>query len=345
MWSRSTIFRACQPGSRIIEDIVIRPDLADRSLFLTLEAIPRDKRLAEADLHETFERQRPFILGALLTAVSDGLARLPDIKRDNLPRMADFAIWGAACGIDLWGDGVFQAAYDRNIARASESVIEADTVAVTVRTFMADRESWTGTASELLIDLSGQVDERVLRDKAWPSTPRALSGRLRRAAPMLRGIGLSIIFGERTEAARTITISWTAARKSRENTVMTVMTVMDDKKPNDFNDMADDGRHDGYASDRQLPSALNVATDGRDDGPDGRVLPTVIPNPLENKGNDGHDANDANFPTLSADDNDDLEDGGDLDPDDEVGKIPSPPSPDSDDLDGGDLDPDPEVRI
>jgi hypothetical protein len=71
-----TLFDAARPIIlNGIEDIVIRPDLADRALFLTLEAIPRDKRLAKDNLRATFERQRPSILGALLTAVSNGLAR------------------------------------------------------------------------------------------------------------------------------------------------------------------------------------------------------------------------------------------------------------------------------
>lgn len=281
-----------------IEDIVIRPDLADRALLLTLEPIQKGKRLTEADLHTAFAQQRPFILGALLSAVSNGLKRLPDTKLEELPRMADFAIWAAACGVDLWGEGIFQAAYDRNIAGATESIIEADTIAAAVRTFMADRELWTGSASELLVDLSGQVDERVLRDKAWPGTPRGLSGRLRRAAPMLRAIGISIIFGDRTLAARLITIS-------RENTVTTVMTVISERKPNIFNDNGHDGGHDGrpdgHGTDRHADMA---AHDGRHDGHDGRKNHTVMSNHLENKGNDGHDGHDANIPTLSADDSD-----------------------------------------
>ena len=48
-----------------IEDIVARPDLADRALFLTLEPIPEDRRRPEAELWTAFEVERPRILGAL----------------------------------------------------------------------------------------------------------------------------------------------------------------------------------------------------------------------------------------------------------------------------------------
>jgi hypothetical protein len=45
-----------------IEDIVTRPDLADRAVFLTLEPIPEESRRPEAELWATFEAQRARIL-------------------------------------------------------------------------------------------------------------------------------------------------------------------------------------------------------------------------------------------------------------------------------------------
>jgi hypothetical protein len=57
-----------------IEDIVTRPDLADRAVFLTLEPIPEESRRPEAELWATFEAQRGRILGVLLDAVAQGLS-------------------------------------------------------------------------------------------------------------------------------------------------------------------------------------------------------------------------------------------------------------------------------
>jgi hypothetical protein len=71
-----------------IEDIVTRPDLADRAVFLTLEPIPEERRRPEAELWAAFEAERPRILGVLLDAVVDGLKRLPDTHLPKLPRMA-----------------------------------------------------------------------------------------------------------------------------------------------------------------------------------------------------------------------------------------------------------------
>lgn len=90
-----------------IEDIVTRPDLADRALFLTLEAIPEDRRRPDAELWAAFEAERPRILGVLLDAVAEGLRRLPDTRLPKLPRMADFALWASACETALWPTGTF----------------------------------------------------------------------------------------------------------------------------------------------------------------------------------------------------------------------------------------------
>src|SRR5579872_5026268 len=85
-----------------IEDIVTRPDLADRGVFLTLEPIPEERRRPEAELWAAFEAERPRILGVLLDAVVEGLKRLPETHLPRLPRMADFALWATACETALW---------------------------------------------------------------------------------------------------------------------------------------------------------------------------------------------------------------------------------------------------
>ena len=133
-----------------IEDIVTRPDLADRAVFLTLEPIPEERRRPEAELWAAFEAERPRILGVLLDAVVEGLKRLPETRLEKLPRMADFALWATACETALWPAGTFWSAYCGNRDEAVEGVIDADPIAAAVRAVMATRTVWTGTASDLL---------------------------------------------------------------------------------------------------------------------------------------------------------------------------------------------------
>src|SRR5690606_20177831 len=195
-----------------IEDIVTRPDLADRAVFLTLEPIPEERRRPEQELWAAFEIERPRILGVLLDAVAKGLAELPRTRLDKLPRMADFALWATACETALWPSGTFWSAYCGNRDEAVDGVIDADPVAAAVRAVMTERTEWTGTASDLLGALAEMAGERVAKSKTWPDSPRALSGRLRRAATFLRKIGIDIGF-EREGRARTRTIRITTAGK------------------------------------------------------------------------------------------------------------------------------------
>lgn len=185
-----------------IEDIVTRPDLADRAIFLTLEPIPEERRRPEQELWATFELERPRILGVLLDAVAKGLAELPRTKLDKLPRMADFALWATACETALWPSGTFWSAYCGNRDEAVDGVIDADPIAAGVRALMTTRTEWTGTASELLGALADMAGERIAKAKTWPDSPRALAGRLRRAATFLRKIGIDIDF-DREGRART----------------------------------------------------------------------------------------------------------------------------------------------
>ena len=92
-------------------------------------------------------------------------------------------------------------------------MIDADPIAAAVRAMMATRTVWTGTASDLLGALAEVGGERVAKSKTWPDGPRALAGRLRRAATFLRKIGIEIGFG-REGRARTRTINITTIQPS-----------------------------------------------------------------------------------------------------------------------------------
>lgn len=162
-----------------IEDFISRPDLADRALFLTLTAIPEERRMPERTFWLAFERERSRILGALFDMVAHGLRELPKIHLESLPRLADFALWITACEGVAWKRGAFLEAFEANRRGLVDTVLEADPVASAVRALMTTRDRWVGTASGLLGALAEHVDDATRRGKAWPATPRALSARLR----------------------------------------------------------------------------------------------------------------------------------------------------------------------
>lgn len=189
------IFEAARPlVLNGIEDFVTRPDLADRAIFLTLEPIPEDRRRPEAELWAEFDAEHPKLLGVLLDAVAHGLARLPHTSLPGLPRMADFALWAAACETCFWPKDAFWTAYSGNRDQAVNDVIDADPVASAVRLLMSTEASWSGTATELLDVLAAQSGGRDANTKTWPKDARNLSNRLRRIATFLRKVGIDLAF-------------------------------------------------------------------------------------------------------------------------------------------------------
>ena len=203
------LFDACRPVIlNGIEDVVTRPDLADRALFLSLEAIAEDRRRPEREIWEEFNAALPRILGALLDAVSIGLKRLSSTHLERHPRMADFCLWAVACGDgDLWPPGKFLSAYTGNRDDAVGNMLDADPLAIALRTFMAKEPSWSGTATDLLSRLSLTVGETTARSRAWPKNARAIAGRLRRLAPSLRRTGFVIGFERSDSRTRTRIVS------------------------------------------------------------------------------------------------------------------------------------------
>src|SRR5258707_14113035 len=79
-----------------IEEVITRPDLADRAILLMLTPIAERQRRPETALWREFELARPHILGALLDAAAHGLQMLPHVRLRRLPRLAAFALLAPA---------------------------------------------------------------------------------------------------------------------------------------------------------------------------------------------------------------------------------------------------------
>jgi hypothetical protein len=204
-----------------IEEVVSRPDLGDRAIFLTLAPIGEAQRRPESELWRAFEIARPHILGALLDAVVHGLRAMSLVHLEALPRMADFALWAAACETALWPAGTFARAYAANRRAAIDNIIEADPVASRIRAIMANRTIWTGSASDLLLLCSERAREGISSGNGWAKNPRALAGRLRRAQTFLRSLGIEITFSrEGRTGSRMIRVSTCA-----ENCVSSVSFI------------------------------------------------------------------------------------------------------------------------
>ena len=212
-----------------IEEFVNRSDLADRSLFLTLESIPEDCRRTETEFWQSFEVEHPYIFAALLDGMAEGLRNINETRLPKLPRLADYALWAAACERAYWSQGTFMSAFNSNRDDVMEHVIEADPLADTLRSFIQDQpnKEWEGRACELLNALTNNGRNKP---RQFPNSPHTLSGHLRRVSTFLRKLGIEIEF-ERRDGKRIIYIRATADNETEATgaTGATKHSLMDEK--------------------------------------------------------------------------------------------------------------------
>ena len=191
-----------------IEEFVHRSDLADRSLFITLESIPEDERRAKTEFWKSFETEHSGIFGALLDGMVEGLRNINEARSrlPYLPRMSDFALFSVACEGAYWEQGTFWKAYSDNRDDAVEHLVEADPFAQAICAFIVRQpeKSWEGTATDLSKALAYVADGRITKSKNWLSSPVACGGHLRRVAPVLRKMGIEIEFIRKGQSGRRI---------------------------------------------------------------------------------------------------------------------------------------------
>ncbi len=194
-----TILQVCRPIiMNGIENIITRPDLLDRSIYITLHPIPTASRRPEVQLIEEFNDKLPRILGALLDAAVVALQKQGEVRLDGPYRMAGF-IKFAVAGLGNEGDA-FLAAYNDNKKYTSEESIADNYLVVRLKEFipqwcrnsrfLEQEPCWKGIASKLLDDLKYGLDDT--HAALLPRAPNALSSSLTRLTPPLRTIGIKV---------------------------------------------------------------------------------------------------------------------------------------------------------
>jgi hypothetical protein len=160
--------------------------------------------------------------------------------------------------------------------------------AAAVRAYMAARTVWTETATSLLGALTDSAAKRAAKSKSWPDSPRALSGRLRRAAPFLRKIEIEVAFGREDSRARSRTITLTSADWVGNFASKSSEPSATDPKSRPVNDLSGD-----------LPRTVGGRCGRYADGRGGNGADTVRTSSLESNGLDGVDGSDAKTATHS----------------------------------------------
>ncbi|MFD7879660.1 ATP-binding protein [Streptomyces sp. NPDC059766] len=168
-------------------------DLAERVLMLDLQLIDSHRRRSEEELDATFAAVRPAVLGALFDVLACALAVLPSVRLESMPRMADFARVLAAVdqsqGWNTLGD------YLATSANVATDAMEGDLFAIAIAALVDQAGTWHGTAGQLLEALPAPL----VRPPNWPKDATRASGRVKRLAPLLRSIGITVDDTQRSQ--------------------------------------------------------------------------------------------------------------------------------------------------
>ena len=137
------------------------PDVLDRSLLIELDRVPIENRKIESDINAEFMKLRPMLLGYIFDILVKVLQIISTVKLDDLPRMADFALWGEAIARAMgYRELEFIDAYYGNIHQQNIEAVESYPIAQAVEKFVDSwykeelEACWQGSTSKLLQDLN-----------------------------------------------------------------------------------------------------------------------------------------------------------------------------------------------
>ena len=210
----AAVFRVSRPVVLIVPSDEGRPAwmpsrmLSNRTLLIDLEPIAALR--PEAALWSEFETIRPAVLAELANAMVIALRRLREIDLGNVARFPDCATWAtaAAPALALEQAAILEAFADpRSVWSGSDPLRDA------VYALLADRSSWSGTASELLAQLG-----QVAPPGALPASPKGLSQALAKIA------GISLIRKRDSRGERVLILA--KIFDASEKTPATAGTVM-----------------------------------------------------------------------------------------------------------------------
>lgn len=168
-----------------------RADLLDRCYPISLLPLTAGRK-QDSELRAAFERARPGILGALLTAVSAAL-REQDYNLAPAVRMIDaaaFVMRAEKGGALPWAPGTFE-----RVLLAKEQDKQGEAVTGTpigrILLELAEEGAWEGYVKALFDQVKSRADdeERI----TLPKSVRGFGAALTRLTPMLRGLGVAVV--------------------------------------------------------------------------------------------------------------------------------------------------------
>lgn len=188
-----------------IELTDLNSDFLDRAMIWELARIDEDKRIPEEEFYENLSRDIPKIRGAIIQIIAK--AQVTTVDSAHLPRLRlkDFGRWCIACAtaMNIKPEQAQELINEKVELQKDESVAQSP-IFEPLQKFMHDRDTWKGTATELLkllteqefgvIEGDAQHEHTKIRNVPpnWFKTPAKLGEELSRISFLLGRIGLML---------------------------------------------------------------------------------------------------------------------------------------------------------
>lgn len=224
-----------------------KPDLLERCILIELERVSTKTRHSESSLDASFDEARASILGGIFDTVVKAMKIRPLLEIGELPRMADFALWGCAIAEALGYTGKeFLSAYESKLEKQERQTILSSSEAKLVMKLMKDLDVWEGTPDQLHKALTGiMLAEGSTPDHEFAKGANVMSARLNDLKSNFPTVGLEY-----------------ATSKSGERHV--VIRRLEPARAASEPPEGDDASTSGFVSSDQPPTTGDA--DGSDDG-------------------------------------------------------------------------------
>lgn len=194
-----------------LDAIGSRNDLLDRTIVI--ELTEAEKRSSQAKIDKQFEELRPKMIGALLDITAYGWSHPIQDEPEDLPRMADFALWVIACEKALeWDTGTFLAVYNESRDTTLEDAINDDRLANAIKAHTAlyaneeNKYEYSVKSTDLFKELCDAAGvDRNHPPRGWPSTVQSMGRAISRISLGMRKQGYHII-SKRDDSKRRLKI-------------------------------------------------------------------------------------------------------------------------------------------
>ena len=212
--------------------VITAQDLTDRVINIELQKLETYRD--EIEINAEFEAARPKLFGSLLDLFVKTLAKLPHVKLNKPPRMADFARLGEAMALAMgYEAGTFDRIFKENRNDSVARAMEASPVAVAIREMAENCHSevvFHGTVKQLYDRIKS--DQHSL--EGWPRSPRGLGDAIRRQTPAFDSIGVSVVQGgiERINGDRGISITIKKVLRDNDVNIGNVVSELSTRKNN-----------------------------------------------------------------------------------------------------------------